>query len=469
MLLDQQQPAGADLLLATVAAVTADGLSLIPDGETEATQKKYKYMTSAYAAPAVGDRVVVMRLSGTYVVLGKIGSSTPDSEKYVRRSGDTMTGLLNINRSSPGVIGKNTIRDSSETVAENTNSYGFQINDKNGNAVALYTDRYETTGENGAFMGGYRMVNGTNTGNNLRLLVDAAGNKHVYVTSPAAWRSALNALNKAGDTMSGALTMNGADINLQSTTNTIGTVPASSVSDKRVFFRDKLSTIFGKLQSIFMNDGRIGMQLGAQRAVNGSTVENNLNLYIDASGNRTVTVTSPQAWRSALLLGTSGAFPLTVAQGGTGATSAAGHAVFAGPNGSTAGAPSFRALSAADITAGTLPIARGGTGQTGISISTTVSDIFSSIASGITVSSASYVQFGKVAMFTAIFTSASAGTTTNWTTWATLKEGKRPVSIIAAHCQATTYCLVGVDGGIQFSLKQSANFGYRVSATYLIP
>lgn len=63
------------LQLATVAGVYEDGLSLIPDAQAEATQKHYKYLSSAYPSPAVGDRVVVMKMSGTYVVMGALGGS----------------------------------------------------------------------------------------------------------------------------------------------------------------------------------------------------------------------------------------------------------------------------------------------------------------------------------------------------------------------------------------------------------
>lgn len=66
-----QQP--KNLQLATVAGVYPDGLSLIPDDQTEPTQKHYKFLGSAYPSPAVGDRVVVMKMSGTYVVVGSLG------------------------------------------------------------------------------------------------------------------------------------------------------------------------------------------------------------------------------------------------------------------------------------------------------------------------------------------------------------------------------------------------------------
>lgn len=65
---------------------------------------------------------------------------------------------------------------------------------------------------------------------------------------------------------------------------------------------------------------------------------------------------------------------LAITQGGTGAATAAINTVFAGPGSGSTAAPSFRALVAADIpnlnaskiTAGTLTVARGGTGQTSI-------------------------------------------------------------------------------------------------------
>ena len=157
----------AEFLLGTVTAVsTSAGIKIQLDGQDAAMSKYYKILITGAEVPVIGERVAVMKHSGTYVVIGKIGMPSDNTGK----------------------------------------------------------------------------------------------------------------VNRGGDTMTGALTMNGADINLRSTTNTIGTVPASSVSDKRVYFRDKLNTIFGKLQSIFLNDGRVGMQLGSQRTVDGSLVENNVSL-----------------------------------------------------------------------------------------------------------------------------------------------------------------------------------------------
>lgn len=65
----------SEIILATVAAKYSDGLSLIFDGQTEATAKHYKCNKSC--AVKKGDRVKLTKDSGTYLVdyaVGKPGS-----------------------------------------------------------------------------------------------------------------------------------------------------------------------------------------------------------------------------------------------------------------------------------------------------------------------------------------------------------------------------------------------------------
>lgn len=52
---------------------TAHGLTLIFDGQTEPSQKKYKMLVNG-STPSVGDRVAAIKHSGTYIVLGAIGT-----------------------------------------------------------------------------------------------------------------------------------------------------------------------------------------------------------------------------------------------------------------------------------------------------------------------------------------------------------------------------------------------------------
>lgn len=61
-----------DVLLATVGAKYSDGLSLIFDGQTEASEKHYKCNTSVTFA--AGNRVKICRIGGSYVVEYVVGN-----------------------------------------------------------------------------------------------------------------------------------------------------------------------------------------------------------------------------------------------------------------------------------------------------------------------------------------------------------------------------------------------------------
>lgn len=56
--------------LATVTS-TSGGVSVQFDGETTPSAKKYKRLAS-YSSPAVNDRVLLVKVGGTYVIIGKI-------------------------------------------------------------------------------------------------------------------------------------------------------------------------------------------------------------------------------------------------------------------------------------------------------------------------------------------------------------------------------------------------------------
>lgn len=60
-----------EMFLATVVSVSAAGVELTMDGETAPMTKRYKRMATG-AALNPDDRVVVVKISGTFVVLGAI-------------------------------------------------------------------------------------------------------------------------------------------------------------------------------------------------------------------------------------------------------------------------------------------------------------------------------------------------------------------------------------------------------------
>lgn len=61
---------GGDRIVATVADVSASGVSLLLPEATAPTQTYYQRLASA--SVAVGDLVLCLRVSGTIVVIGKI-------------------------------------------------------------------------------------------------------------------------------------------------------------------------------------------------------------------------------------------------------------------------------------------------------------------------------------------------------------------------------------------------------------
>lgn len=58
-------------MLATVGGVYDDGLSLIFDGQSEASQKHYKRNTALTFS--AGQRVKIVKMSGTYIVEYPVG------------------------------------------------------------------------------------------------------------------------------------------------------------------------------------------------------------------------------------------------------------------------------------------------------------------------------------------------------------------------------------------------------------
>lgn len=59
-----------DIRLATVKS-TSGGITVQFDGETSPSSKKYKRLAS-YSSPAVNDRVLMVAVGGSYVILDKI-------------------------------------------------------------------------------------------------------------------------------------------------------------------------------------------------------------------------------------------------------------------------------------------------------------------------------------------------------------------------------------------------------------
>lgn len=92
----------------------------------------------------------------------------------------------------------------------------------------------------------------------------------------------------------------GGSVYLRNTSITVGETPQTSNYGPTVSFQDGNGTGFATVGGQYITDGKLGAYIQAARSVNGSLVYNKLSLMLDASGNRTVTVTESAPWRTAL-------------------------------------------------------------------------------------------------------------------------------------------------------------------------
>lgn len=125
-------------------------------------------------------------------------------------------------------------------------------------------------------------------------------------------------VSRTGDTMTGTLTLSGANHNATSTNITSNTAVSSDTWGNAAYIlRDRSGNEIGRVAMLFAADGTQRVYLRALRSVNGSNVVNTLSLGISANGTRTVGVSDATVWRNALGA-SAGVWP--VSAGGTGKT-----------------------------------------------------------------------------------------------------------------------------------------------------
>jgi len=61
------------MILGKVDSVTADGVTLLIDGESSPTTKSYQVVSAT--EPSAGDKVAIEEINGSYLVMGVIGAS----------------------------------------------------------------------------------------------------------------------------------------------------------------------------------------------------------------------------------------------------------------------------------------------------------------------------------------------------------------------------------------------------------
>lgn len=199
-----------------------------------------------------------------------------------------------------------------DTVTSNVYSSMLSWADSNGNSLG-YMEGYKTASDviyNRIVA--RRHINGSSsyTSAQLGVGVDASGNAVALVAGTGladSFRNTIGAVHKTGDTMTGDLVVEkstDSKISLDSSSinSKMGTTrPSDSQTIGSYMVRDSNNYSCGWLQVIKNTSGGIRLELYASRPdASGTRVSHGVALVIDDSGNRSVSMHSPAAWRSAL-------------------------------------------------------------------------------------------------------------------------------------------------------------------------
>ena len=82
------------MILGTIDSIdSANGLRVIVDGESNASTKKYNYLSSY--VPETGDHVLIEEINGSYVILGKVISEVTNSGivRYATNAGSAQNAV----------------------------------------------------------------------------------------------------------------------------------------------------------------------------------------------------------------------------------------------------------------------------------------------------------------------------------------------------------------------------------------
>ena len=221
----------------------------------------------------------------------------------VEKGGDTMTGNLNIQSSEPYINVKNSEISPTTTVDKSCVIGGYTNYYNNGDFSGYLVWRLNTDGSVETDLRSRKIISNKKYDNQLRLAVNADGSNSVIVTDPAAWRTALNVVNKSGDTMNGSLIINNTKpyINFISTGNKIGKKPTGNMYSALAFYATDTTQnvgLIGQRQTATQAQQLYMYAMNPEKTANGT--QNALTIGVSADGTRTVQVSDPAVWRETL-------------------------------------------------------------------------------------------------------------------------------------------------------------------------
>ena len=227
---------------------------------------------------------------------------TPANVGAVAKSGDTMTGNLSIGRSAPLLNLKNTDVDMSAAnngLSSGIHYPGVNISDNSDRIVARLEAVINSSGNNGfnLYARNYD-TSGTQTGQKgISGTINKSGTMTYSVSDPANFRSAISAVNKAGDTMTGNLHLQQSAIDRDAANPS-----ADQWSDRTLILTDTNGETLAQLRAVRRNStGRIEANLRVvNEGTDGTAYENNFYVGVLRDGTKFYAVSDAAKFRSDL-------------------------------------------------------------------------------------------------------------------------------------------------------------------------
>lgn len=234
---------------------------------------------------------------------------------YLPLIGGILTGNLTISGNALRIKNPNdteSIAPSSEII-----THGLGFFDSQDNQFGFVRTRHFTGGQLETTISSARHDVGSSTiFNGLSLGIRPDGTRYVTVTEAAPWLSALGAVDKTGDTMTGQLTINnnallinGNNVRIKNPNDTESVVPSSAIITHGLAFLDSQDNTLAAVRSSHASDGTINLHIFADRHISSMTAApvggqttffNELKLGIKPDGTRVVSVTESSPWLDAL-------------------------------------------------------------------------------------------------------------------------------------------------------------------------
>lgn len=255
----------------------------------------YEYIVSGFSEDAQEFRIEVEAID-TYVFFINIASSNLIE---IDQNGNIIE-----NGHSFYAKSTNLNRDSTNPSAAVYGNSCYYFCDKDGETIGLIRVVEEASGRMSLQLSAFNETEENAEVYNLfQVMVDKEGSQQYAVSNSGNFRSAIGAVSKSGDTMTGTLIENGHYYYAKNTNlDRDGSDPTETTyGNSRIYFCDKDEEVIGIVRMAEESNGRMSLQLAALRENSSNEeISNWFNIRIAKDGTRSYSVTDAAAFRSAI-------------------------------------------------------------------------------------------------------------------------------------------------------------------------